>query len=74
MVAISAASLDPMLLAFGLSASLSTFRIPESEILAKLQAILESNPTLWDKLVALRAATQQTGQIAQEIGSNALTH
>jgi hypothetical protein len=31
-VAISAASLDPMLLAFGLSASLSTFRIPESEI------------------------------------------
>ena len=30
--AISAASLDPMLLVFGLSASLSTFRIPESEI------------------------------------------
>ncbi len=31
-VAISAASLDPMLLAFGLSSSLSAFRIPESEI------------------------------------------
>lgn len=31
-VAISAASLDPMLLAFGLSSSLSTFRIPESEL------------------------------------------
>lgn len=31
-VAISAASLDPMLLAFGLTSSLSAFRIPESEI------------------------------------------
>ena len=31
-MAISVSALDPMLLAFGLSASLSTFRIPESEI------------------------------------------
>ncbi len=31
-LAVSAASLDPMLLAFGLTSSLATFRIPESEI------------------------------------------
>ncbi len=43
--AISVASLDPMSLLFGLSASLSAFRIPESEIIlpvgAELQAVTE---------------------------------
>ncbi len=44
--AISIASLDPMSLLFGLSASLSAFRIPESEIIlpvgAELQAVTEA--------------------------------
>ncbi len=44
--AVSAASLDPMSLLFGLSASLSAFRIPESEIIlptgAELQLVTET--------------------------------
>lgn len=46
-IAISVASLDPMSLLFGLSASLSAFRIPESEIIlptgAELQAQTQSS-------------------------------
>ena len=40
--AISVASLDPMSLFFGLSASLSAFRIPESEIILPVGAELEA--------------------------------
>lgn len=43
--AISAASLDPMSLLFGLSASLSAFRIPESEIILPVGAEMKVETT-----------------------------
>lgn len=70
-VAVSLTALDPMLLAFGLSSSLTTFRIPESEIRlptgAELQLETTAPLSLTRTFPPAVAALPESGALAETI-------